>query len=68
MQNMVAYRKPAEEGNLLDPKDKKKNGSGKERKFAASVSRTPEQPSTRRRFNFQSHSWYNALEIICIIK
>jgi hypothetical protein len=49
--DMVAYKKPAQEGNFIDPKDpNKKNGSGKE-VFAAIT----QALSTRKKYNFQNH-------------
>ena len=51
MQDMVAYKKPAQEGNFIDPKDpNKKNGSGKE-VFAAIT----QALSTMKKF--QNHIW-----------
>ena len=53
MQDVVQYKKPAQEGNLIDPKDpSKKNGSGKE-VFAAIT----QALSTRKKYNFQNHIW-----------
>ena len=61
MHDMVPYMKPAQESNLLDPKEwgkKKVDGRTNDPAAKSTQKLNVEQQSTKKKYNFQNHSRY----------